>query len=688
MAVKSFQSSFQFSSIIAFLLKILNFQIHLKMVEMSGPGPHGKHLGGKEGSGSGYRGRGGRGGGRRRGGGGGANNGGGGGPGSGGGGGRPSAGGGGGGESRNQPPPKSSQKVHAGPQLDEKLFENIRHTGINFSKYENIPVKVEGPNQLTPIQSIDEAKLTPILAGNVARVGYTCLTPVQKHALPTVMAGRDLMAAAQTGSGKTAAFLLPMIHRLLVGYQPRPRESEHRPECVIVTPTRELAIQIYDEARKFAFGSDLKCAIAYGGVATGKQMIGEGCNILVATPGRLLDFVQQGKIGFHRVQYLILDEADKMLDMGFMPDVKKIVGNPNMAPKGVRQTLMFSATFPEAIRSVAKEFLSNYLFLSVGVVGGACTDVDQYFDEVAGKDKKRRTVQLLQELIGQKTLIFLRTKHKAQKLCEQLGREGYAAGAIHGNRSQAQREQALADFSAGKTSILTATAVLARGLDIPDVQNVINFDMPGEIEEYVHRIGRTGRVGNDGRAFSFIDWVDDGKIQRDLVRILKQSGQVVPDFLQPLPDGTFKGSKMPRVDVDKQKNRDRKDGESYAHDWDGSVTGPCTPVNKPIQTAQQGGGGRGGRRGGGGGGGRGGGGGERGGMNGSQQPPQHGGQGGRGGRRGGRDGGGGRGSHSAPNAGGQRQKGFGEPHHQGGRGVMRNGAPSMEAFPALPNAQW
>ena len=197
---------------------------------------------------------------------------------------------------------------------------------------------------------------------------------------------------------------------------------------------------------------------------------------------------------------------------------------------------------------------------------------------MAGKDKKRRTVQLLQELIGQKTLIFLRTKHKAQKLCEQLGREGYAAGAIHGNRSQAQREQALADFSAGKTSILTATAVLARGLDIPDVQNVINFDMPGEIEEYVYRIGRTGRVGNDGRAFSFIDWVDDGKIQKDLVRILKQSGQVVPDFLQPLPDGTFKGSKMPRVDVDKQKNRDRKDGESYAHDWDGSVTGPCTPV--------------------------------------------------------------------------------------------------------------
>ena len=269
-------------------------------------------------------------------------------------------------------------------------------------------MKVEGANQVTPIQSIDEAKLTPILAGNVSRVGYTSLTPVQKHALPTVMGGRDLMAAAQTGSGKTAAFLLPTIHRLIEGYQPRPKEIEHRPECVIVTPTRELAIQIYDEARKFAYGSELKCAIAYGGVATGKQLIGEGCNILVATPGRLLDFVQQGKIGFHRVQYLVLDEADKMLDMGFMPDVKKIVGNPHMAPKGQRQTLMFSATFPEAIRNVAKEFLNNYLFLrfcpdegiqywsimnlllvnheyfnfSVGVVGGACTDVDQYFDEV------------------------------------------------------------------------------------------------------------------------------------------------------------------------------------------------------------------------------------------------------------------------------------------------------------------
>ena len=262
-------------------------------------------------------------------------------------------------------------------------------------------MKVEGANQVTPIQSIDEAKLTPILAGNVSRVGYTSLTPVQKHALPTVMGGRDLMAAAQTGSGKTAAFLLPTIHRLIEGYQPRPKEIEHRPECVIVTPTRELAIQIYDEARKFAYGSELKCAIAYGGVATGKQLIGEGCNILVATPGRLLDFVQQGKIGFHRVQYLVLDEADKMLDMGFMPDVKKIVGNPHMAPKGQRQTLMFSATFPEAIRNVAKEFLNNYLFLSVGVVGGACTDVDQYFDEVILSSLENGVSLLLEQCISE-----------------------------------------------------------------------------------------------------------------------------------------------------------------------------------------------------------------------------------------------------------------------------------------------
>ena len=341
--------------------------------------------GGGGGGGSNYRGRGGRSWGRKRGGGGG----------NGGGGGT-----GGGGEPRNQPAPKSSQKVHAGPQLDENLFENIRHTGINFAKYENIPVKVEGPNQVTPIQSIGEAKLTPVLAGNVTRVGYTSLTPVQKHALPIVMGGRDLMAAAQTGSGKTAAFLLPMIHRLMMEYQPRSKESEHRPECVIVTPTRELAIQIYDEARKFAFGSELKCAIAYGGVATGKQLIGEGCNILVATPGRLLDFVQQGKIGFHRVQYLVLDEADKMLDMGFMPDVKKIVGNPHMAPKGQRQTLMFSATFPEAIRSVAREFLNNYLFLSVGVVGGACTDVDQYFDEVILSSLENGVSLLLEQCIS------------------------------------------------------------------------------------------------------------------------------------------------------------------------------------------------------------------------------------------------------------------------------------------------
>ena len=218
-------------------------------------------------------------------------------------------------------------------------------------------------------------------------------------------------------------------------------------------------------------------------------MIGEGCNILVATPGRLLDFVEQGKIGFHLVQYLVLDEADRMLDMGFMPSVKKIVYSPSMPSKNNRLTLMFSATFPEAIRNVAKEFLNNFIFLSVGVVGGACKEVTQYFEEVKGKDKKNRAVNLLKKMTGQKTLIFLRTKHKAGRLCDQLCREGFASGAIHGNRSQAQREQALADFSAGVTNILTATAVLARGLDIPDVENVINFDMPGEIEEYVHRQG-------------------------------------------------------------------------------------------------------------------------------------------------------------------------------------------------------
>jgi len=416
------------------------------------------------------------------------------------------------------------------------LFSKINKTGINFSNYENIPVKCEGEKAPSPVTTVEEAGLCRLVMDNVSKVGYTSLTPVQRYSIPIVMGGRDLMACAQTGSGKTAAFLLPIIHNLISTYQPRSEREQgcHKPKCLIVTPTRELAIQIYNEVKKFAYSSPLKSALAYGGVSTGSQLASysHGCDILVATPGRLIDFVGQGKVGFHLVKYLVLDEADRMLDMGFMPDVKRIVGDPNMPPKGERVTLMFSATFPAVIRKVADQFLHQYLFLTVGVVGGACKDVLQKFYQVAKRDKKDRLSSMLAELGVSKTLVFIRTKHKTHRLAQQLYREGFACNSIHGDRSQGQRELALAQFRDGVSTVLLATAVVARGLDIPEVANVINYDMPGEIDEYVHRIGRTGRVGNNGQAFSFWDMDEDTKIQKDLVRILTESGQIVPDWLQ------------------------------------------------------------------------------------------------------------------------------------------------------------
>ena len=250
----------------------------------------------------------------------------------------------------------------------EDLWQDNVSSGINFSKYDDIKVQVLGENKPDPIREFPTSGLHTVLLENVLRAKYTVPTPVQKHGLPIIMAGRDLMACAQTGSGKTAAFLLPIIHRILETKAPSGAGlPEQAPQAVIMTPTRELAIQISEECRKFCSGSEVKTAILYGGtdVRFQRGQLARGCNILVATPGRLLDFAERGHFSFASVQFLVLDEADRMLDMGFMPDIRRCVNNPRMPRKGVRQTLMFSATFPEEIRRTAGEFLSNYLQLQV-----------------------------------------------------------------------------------------------------------------------------------------------------------------------------------------------------------------------------------------------------------------------------------------------------------------------------------
>jgi len=374
----------------------------------------------------------------------------------------------------------------------EELFKLGITSGINFSKYENIPVSVTGDNIVQAVSSFENANLRPLLMENITKSGYKVPTPIQKNSIPIIMAGRDLMACAQTGSGKTAAFLIPIIHRLIGSdADPGVGASSAAPQALVITPTRELAIQIYNEARKFAQGSNIKTVVAYGGTSTGFQArkLQQGCNILVATPGRLLDNVEKGRVSFKNLEFFVLDEADRMMDMGFMPEIQKCSEDPNMPEKGKRQTLMFSATFPDDIQTAAQDFLHDYLFLTVGLVGGACSDVEQIFHQVEKHDKREKLEELLNDPERdpkERTLIFVQTKKNTDFLATHLSQEG-----------------------------LPTTS--------------INYDMPDDVDEYVYRIGR---VGNVGKATSFYDPEQDGEVAGKLVKLLADAGVAIPDWLE------------------------------------------------------------------------------------------------------------------------------------------------------------
>ncbi|NXL68411.1 DDX4 helicase, partial [Chordeiles acutipennis] len=413
------------------------------------------------------------------------------------------------------------------PPDDEQAIFAHYQTGINFDKYDESIVQVSGLDPPAPLQTFEEADLCQTLNINITKAGYSKLTPVQKYSVPIVLAGRDLMACAQTGSGKTAAFLLPIVaHMMRDGVTATSFREQQEPECIIVAPTRELINQIFLEARKFVYGTCIRPVVIYGGTQTGHSIcqIMRGCNILCATPGRLLDIIGKEKIGLQQVKYLVLDEADRMLDMGFGLDMRKLISNPSMPPKEKRQTLMFSATFPEDVRRLAGEFLKvDYLFVVVGRVGGACSDVQQNILQVPQCSKKDKLIEILQSIGHERTMVFVEQKKKADYIAAFLCQEKIPATSIHGDREQREREIALRDFRSGKRPVLVATSVAARGLDIENVQHVINFDLPSTIEEYVHRIGRTGRCGNTGKAVCFFDNNADGHLAQPLVKVLSEA---------------------------------------------------------------------------------------------------------------------------------------------------------------------
>jgi len=425
--------------------------------------------------------------------------------------------------------------------LEEELFDGIVNSGLNFEKYDNIQIQTHGEGVPAAISSFDECNLGPVLANNIRLSTYTVPTPVQKNAIPIIVEGRDLMACAQTGSGKTAAFLFPMISEMVRGLVPDGRQQQQGnggysrgikvyPTALILAPTRELAIQIHQEAKKFTYRSHIKSVVVYGGADSKYQMneLERGCHILVATPGRLIDMMERNKVCVSNIKYLCIDEADRMLDMGFEPQIRQIV--EQSPPAGERQTLMFSATFPRTIQRLAEDFLYGYIFLKVGRIGSTTESITQRIRWIEDVDKKKTLLETIPTVDGL-TLVFTETKRMADHLEEYLYNSGFAAASIHGDRTQSEREAALEAFKSGQVQILVATDVASRGLDISNVKHVINYDLPHDIDDYVHRIGRTGRAGNDGFATAFFN-EKNGNIASDLVVLLEEAGQEVEYWLK------------------------------------------------------------------------------------------------------------------------------------------------------------
>lgn len=394
-------------------------------------------------------------------------------------------------------------------------------TKIDFEKYDEIPVETSGKNCPPPIHQWNEIELGDTLRTNIKLARYERPTPVQKYSLPIVMKGRDLMGCAQTGSGKTAAFLFPIISQMIQQNLPPDAgtgsygRKKVYPYALVLAPTRELACQIYDEAKKFSYKTGLKSVVVYGGAPIGFQLtdLERGCDILVATPGRLVDIIERARISLSHIKWLVLDEADRMLDMGFEPQIRRIVEGEDMPATGERQTLMFSATFPKEIQRLAASFLHDYVFLAVGRVGSTTDLVTQKFLRVEEADKQGMLLDLITSVKGL-TIIFVETKRKADMLEDFLIREGFPATSIHGDRVQQDRTAALRTFSSGQTPFLIATNVAARGLDIDNITHVINYDMPTDIDDYVHRIGRTGRAGKGGLATAFMSEENIGVVPK------------------------------------------------------------------------------------------------------------------------------------------------------------------------------
>lgn len=372
--------------------------------------------------------------------------------------------------------------------------------------------------------------IEPILKA-IKTEGYTIPTPIQEQAIPTILKGRDLLGCAQTGTGKTAAFAIPMLQ--ILNGEPKALSGQQSIKALILTPTRELAIQIGESFAAYGKYLTLKHCVIFGGVSQVNQTnaLKKGVDILIATPGRLLDLMNQKYINLHHIKLFVLDEADRMLDMGFSHDVKKIIAHL----PAIRQTMMFSATMPPEISKLVDTILINPVKVAVTPVSSTVDIVDQAVYFVDKKDKRALLIDLLKDNAVISALVFSRTKHGADKITKDLVKAGIKAEAIHGNKSQTARQNALSSFKTRQTRVLIATDIAARGIDIDEISHVINYDLPNIPETYVHRIGRTGRAGLGGVALSFCDH-EEKEYLKDIQKLISKIIPVIEDHPYPMSD--------------------------------------------------------------------------------------------------------------------------------------------------------
>lgn len=431
----------------------------------------------------------------------------------------------------------------------------------------------------------------PILDA-IADAGYETPSPIQAQAIPAIIKGKDVMAAAQTGTGKTAGFTLPILEILSRGQRARNNHTR----ALILTPTRELAAQIAENVITYGKYLPLNSTVVFGGVKINPQMLklSRGVDILVATPGRLMDLYNQNAIKFSQLEILVLDEADRMLDMGFLRDIRKILA---LLPKG-RQNLLFSATFSNDIRTLAKGLVNDPVEISVTPRNATAKSVEQLIHPVDKKQKSALLAELIIDNKWQQVLVFSRTKHGANRLTRYLEEKGISAAAIHGNKSQGARTKALANFKSGEVSVLVATDIAARGIDIDQLPQVVNFDLPNVPEDYVHRIGRTGRAGASGHAISLVS-ADEFPLLSDIERLIKK---IIP---RELIDGFEPVHDVPESNLDtrpikpkkpKKPKSDHRDGQrsgenSQGHKAGGGKSGAKTGAktsNKPRSSSRNG----------------------------------------------------------------------------------------------------